>query len=170
MSEPIVDFFVPGIPRPGGSKRAFAHKSTGRIIVTDSAGERVTEWRAAVKHFAYNAYHGDPLDEPLSVMLTFCFVRPKAHYGTGCNASVLKPSAPLFPMRQPDTTKLVRSTEDACTGVLWTDDARIVHQVARKEYSNRPGCRIIVERMVGARHPAPAAATRLFDRQETIPC
>lgn len=164
MSEPICDFFVPGIPRSGGSKRAFVNPKTGRPIITEASNKANKEWRSSVVHFAYNEYHGPLLDEPLRVTFEFHLVRPKGHFGTGRNAGVRKASAPPFPAGQPDATKLVRSTEDACTGILWKDDARIVEQIARKVYSERPGCRIIVERMVAVRASAPAPA--LFSSKE----
>jgi Holliday junction resolvase RusA-like endonuclease len=51
----------------------------------------------------------------------------------------------------PDTTKLVRSTEDALKGICWRDDSQVVYQVASKEYAARggiPGADIKIERMV----------------------
>lgn len=170
MSEPIVDFFVPGIPRSGGSKRGFVNPKNGRVIITESSNKLNKDWRASVQHFAFNVYHGSPLDIPLRVSFEFRFPRPQSHFGTGRNAGVVKDSAPPFPAGRPDTTKLVRPVEDALTGIIWTDDARIVEQFARKVYSERPGCRLIVERMARMLPAAEWAARRLFDRQEAAPC
>jgi Holliday junction resolvase RusA-like endonuclease len=68
----------------------------------------------------------------------------------------------------PDLTKLMRSTEDALTGILWVDDARITDQHARKRYcepGQAPGAQISIsvwEREPGAVRTTPAV-TPLFE-------
>jgi hypothetical protein len=47
-------FFVPGIASPSGSKKAFAHPKTGRIIVMDTA-KRKTSWQSIVSLHAQQA-------------------------------------------------------------------------------------------------------------------
>ena len=142
-----VVFFVPGVPRPGGSKNAFKNKHTGKVMVVE-AGKYTKEWRANVAHFGFNAIldHEAPLlDCALSLRVTFQFVRPQSHYGSGRNANKLKDSAPHFHTKRPDTTKLLRALEDALSGVIWVDDAQVVTQVARKVYADKPGAHVIVE-------------------------
>ena len=174
MSEPIVDFFVPDTPRSGGSKVGFVNPKTGRVVVKESSDSKNKEWRASVCHFAYRTYHGPPLDVPLRVTFEFHRVRPKSHFGTGRNAGVLKPSAPIRPHVRPDTVKITRSTEDACTGIIWTDDARIVDHILRKRWGPIEGCRIIVEHAVAlpegsqASHLPPVVDAPPFDRQEVV--
>ena len=172
MSEPICDFFVADTPRSGGSKKGFVNPKTGRVIVQESSATKNKEWRAAVCHFAYNAYHGELLDGPLSVTFEFHRVRPKSHFGSGRNAGLLKPSAPIRPDRRPDTVKVTRSTEDACTGIIWTDDARIVDHILRKRWAPIEGCRIIVEHALALPEgrvlylPTTPVAAPLFEPQE----
>lgn len=84
------------------------------------------------------------LEGPLRVRFDFVFPRPAGHFGTGKNASVLKPSAPPYPAQRPDTTKLVRSAEDALKGILWRDDSQIVSQFATKRYGPQAGMAITV--------------------------
>jgi Holliday junction resolvase RusA-like endonuclease len=138
-----ISFFIQGIPKPGGSKRGFLHKSTGRVIVTEDCKKNAS-WRESCKLFASQVFTADPLIGPLAVEFHFVFPRPKGHYGTGKNAGVVKASAPAYPAVKPDTTKLIRSTEDALTGLLWKDDAQIVGQNATKTYGERPGAQIVV--------------------------
>ena len=138
-----ITFFVPGDPKPGGSKRAFINPKTGKPIITDAC-KGSKPWRADVKHFAYQAYSGELLKGPLILTIVFYRIRPKFHFGTGRNAGILKASAPKYPEVQPDATKLVRSTEDALTKVLWHNDNQIVEQHAYKEYG-KPGAQISVE-------------------------
>lgn len=70
------------------------------------------------------------LDGPLVLVVQFYVPRPKSHYG----ARGLRPSAPDYPAVRPDVTKLLRAVEDACTGVVWRDDAQVVEQHAGKSY------------------------------------
>lgn len=122
---------VRGRPAPQGSKKAFRHKHTGKII-TQEMSKYVDPWRSDVRaaaiHFLSRTDRTRfPLDGPLSVDMVFSMPRPKGHYGTGRNAGTLKLSAPLYPQGMPDLSKLVRSTEDALTSAgLWKDDSRVV--------------------------------------------
>lgn len=158
---PIVCFYIRGFPAPGGSKTAFPLRrrdgsyvfdSNGRIIINmvDDAGERNKQWKKAVAIQAKIAYRGVPLDEPLDVFFEFFLERPKGHYRTGSFANELKADAPKYPTSKPDALKLARSTEDALTGILWTDDAGNVDIAARKRYAKlgeASGCRVRVYRV-----------------------
>ena len=140
-------FRVFGQPRPGGSKRAFLHAKTGKMMVIEASKNK--DWRAEVKAAGMEAYDGPVLGGPLKVHFTFFLLRPKMHYGSGKNAEQLKSQFAWLPgpVKAPDTTKLIRSTEDALTGVLWVDDAQLVVQKALKLYIDRwerPGALIEV--------------------------
>lgn len=150
MDAPLVRFFVPGVPAPGGSKKAFAFvDKEGRAranVVDDAKGN--ADWRSRVAFAAERAMRGDePLGGPLRFVMTFVFPRPRGHYGTGRNAAVLKPSAPKHHTGKPDVTKLVRAAEDALKAIVWKDDSQVVRQAAWKEYGERPGVHISVYRM-----------------------
>ena len=150
MGKLVCDIWVPGIPKPGGSKRGFIVKKRGakkaRVAIVDDCS-RNADWMARVAQFGRAAYTGVPINDPLRVAFFFVVQRPKNHFGSGRNSRHLKPSAPAYPDIRPDTTKFIRSTEDALTGVVWRDDARIVDQLATKRYGPEPGCRIMVELM-----------------------
>lgn len=140
-------FFVPGIPRPGGSKRVFPIRKagilTGKFIVTDAAGQANKDWRASVAHeakIAMEARSLGPLTTPVMLTLNFRLPRPKGHFNS---KGVLKPSAPEYPTSRPDVGKLARSTQDALTHIVWIDDAQIVEETHRKlyvEHNGHPGC------------------------------
>ena len=136
-------FFVPGIPRPGGSKTPFRNPKTGKPIVVD-ASRKNKEWRSVVALTAFEAMKGkEPTRLPVILRVIFYMPRPKSHYRTGKHAGELKEDAPIFHTNTPDATKLMRSTEDALTGILWHDDAQVVAQMAVKKYGESPGARII---------------------------
>jgi Holliday junction resolvase RusA-like endonuclease len=132
-----VRLVVHGHPAPQGSKDAYRNQHTGRIQQVESSA-KVKPWRADVKAAAEDAVccpcpdncgtlmPGYPLDGPLYARMVFTFVRPASHWRTGRNAHLLRASAPARPKGRPDASKLLRSTEDALTGLLWTDDSRVV--------------------------------------------
>ena len=138
----MISFWVPGIPQPGGSKKGFYSAKLGRVIITEDAKHNKT-WRASVVQCAAEVAK-EILEGPLKVRFEFYFVRPKGHYGSGKNVGVRKSSAPAFPAGRPDTTKLIRSTEDALKGVLWRDDSQIVTQYGSKRYAPQAGAMIHV--------------------------
>lgn len=138
-------FFVPGVPRPGGSKNAFLNRKTGKIMVMD-AGKGNKPWRETI---AATFVAATPQHQPLMGLITlavrFYMPRPKGHYGTGKNKDILKPNAPEYCGSKPDTTKLLRAVEDSLNKVAWDDDSKVVFQIAVKKYANDfPGCLITI--------------------------
>lgn len=138
-------FWIPGVPQPAGSKRAFPFAKTGGglgVRVTD-ANPKSRSWKNDVAHAALAELGGgvEPLRGPLSLRVTFNLPRPKSHYGT----KGLKPGSPRWHTSKPDATKLLRGIEDALTGILWGDDAQIAKQEVTKQYAAGPaGVRIEV--------------------------
>lgn len=153
MNEWLLDLFVPGIPAPQGSKNGFAIAKgrgpnrvyTGGVAMSESS-KKVKPWRKLVDAAAREAWDGPPLDEPLVADYEFVFARLKSFRDH-------KPT-PLHTV-YPDTSKLVRSTEDALTTAgVWKDDARCVTFTATKrraEPGETPGARIRVARWTPAR-------------------
>lgn len=139
---------VRGLPAPQGSKR-FMGVHGGKGVLVESS-KRVKPWREDVRQAAIAAMlerepacAAFPLDLPLRLRVVFTLPKPA--------------SAPrtrrTWPMRTPDLSKLVRSTEDALTSAgLWRDDARVVECLAAKRYPGEgedaldvPGAVIVVE-------------------------
>ena len=137
---------IPGKPQPGGSKRAFVPKGWTRPVITD-ANPAAMDWKRTVQAVALAKATGRILDGPLRVSMTFVLARPQGHFGK----RGLRPSAPVFPAVKPDVLKLARSTEDALTGIIWKDDARIVTEILQKRYTTngRTGAVIVIEEIVG---------------------
>jgi|Deesub1362A_J573_1020465.scaffolds.fasta_scaffold04192_5 crossover junction endodeoxyribonuclease RusA len=131
----VIEFFVPGVPKPAGSKRAFKTK-TGKVVMVDASGKAGEDWRGDLKKFALE-HCPEPLEGPVDLMVIFVMPRPKSHLGSGRNASKVKPSAPDRHTTRPDVTKLLRAVEDALTGICWKDDAQICLQRAAKIYANQ---------------------------------
>lgn len=130
-------FHVQGLPAPQGSKRGIVNRYSGKVNMIESS-KRVKPWRADVRAKAeafIDQAGGRPLEGPLALYLTFHMPRPKGHYGTGRNSSVLKESAPQHPIGKPDLDKLGRAILDALTGVVYTDDSQVVALSLRKMYA-----------------------------------
>lgn len=140
---PVLGIDVQGIPGAQGSKR-----HVGRGIMVESS-KKVAPWRTDVRDAAIAAMGDDwrPLTGPVTVDVTFYFLRPRSHYGTGRNCDTLKPSAPTHPTSRAhgDLDKLVRSTLDALVsaGVLH-DDSLVVDLTARKRWSGWTGCTLTI--------------------------
>lgn len=147
-SKTSLRFFVAGVPAPGGSKVSMVTPGTGRLYTKEDC-KRNPAWRQDVAIAAMRAMVGrGPMTGPLKVRFYFSFPRPKGHYRTGRNAGEVKDSAPIYHIVKPDTTKLIRAAEDACTGIVWRDDAQIIVQSAEKVYTlARPGLSIDVEEL-----------------------
>lgn len=147
------EFFVQGKPEPAGSKNAFLHRHTGRLVVTDD-NPKSRGWKKLVKQTAMVLVGAPRLSVPVELRLTFVVERPQHHYRTGRNAHLLRDAAPDYHTVKPDTTKLIRGVEDALTGVLWVDDAQVVRQSAEKVYGSPAGVLVRVTPLVRA-EPAP---------------
>ncbi len=132
----MVSFFVPGIPKPAGSKRAFFNPKTHKPIVVDSSGKPGKDWRGDVKRIAMDHWRDDPVDYCVSLQLWFQMPRPKAHYNS---KGKLRDSAPFWCPKRPDVGKLARAVEDALTGIIWKDDSQIVTATLDKHYDEKPG-------------------------------
>ena len=145
-----ISFFCPGIPAPGGSKRAFVLRKggvlTNRAVVVEAGGQRTKDWRQACVQAAHDARPPQPLRGALRVNFAFIMPRIKAHFHTSkAQLGQLREDAPTNHITKPDRTKLTRSTEDAFKGILWADDSQIVAGETTKQYGEQPGCRVTVE-------------------------
>jgi len=139
-------FFVPGVPVAKGSTRAFKHSKTGAVITVQTNAAKQRPWAARVALVA--AEHiAAPSRGACDVCMSFRFMRPQSHYGTGRNAGKLKKSAPREHMHSPDLDKLVRCVLDALTGVAYVDDRQVRSMASERVYatgSSPPGVKVTV--------------------------
>ena len=138
-------FFVAGTPAPQGSKRAFIHKRgkrAGRIGMVEMS-KRVKPWREMVASCAMGASRLHDFDlrampcpvpkgTPVQVKILFWLSQPKT----------LRSQKPT---KRPDLDKLVRSTLDALTGIIYEDDSQVVSIITEKDWaSTQSGATITV--------------------------
>ena len=124
-NDPIMAVFVPGIPRPQGSK---SYMGGGRMR---ESSQYLPAWRRLVATRARAAFgRRDPIDEP--VLLDVVFVLP---------ARKNEPEPGGWHTVTPDLDKLVRAVGDALTeGRVLRDDARIaaIRATKRRARLNEP--------------------------------
>ena len=136
-SAPVLSFTAHGIPKPQGSKNAFQHPKTGKIIVTESS-KALKPWRSIVTAAIRDAITrtpapamGWPLLGPLALDVLFTMPKPKSAAKT----------RRTWPITYPDLDKLTRAIFDAgspnpklhFTGA-WADDAQIISLRADEVY------------------------------------
>lgn len=164
MSEVIV-LKIMGKAAPAGSKSSFpltrkdatgqrvpVYRNGRQVVRTVDANPNAKPWKESVEGQAGEQYREPVLTCPVLIEMIFFQPRPKSHYGTGRNESLLKDSAPAYPAKQPDVLKLARGVEDALTGIVYADDSRTVDLLARKRYVGRDEVAYVEVRIM----PAPA--------------
>lgn len=160
----MIEFTVYGTPQPAGSKVGGLRKD-GRVFVRDAA-KKSRPWKEDVARAAALAMarvmsadevRKEPLfDGALAVEMIFYTPRPKGHYGK----RGLRPSAPERPTTRPDVLKLARAVEDACTGVVWRDDAQIVAETLAKVYGEPARVQVAVTPLDSPHDPWTGVALR----------
>lgn len=55
-----------------------------------------------------------------------------------------------WPTSKPDLLKLARGVEDALTGIVYEDDAQIVFETMRKQWSQIEGVQVRVQEMTSS--------------------
>ncbi len=135
-SSTTLEFWIPGVAAPQGSKIAT------RWGTMRESSKRVGPWRNSVMWTTENEYHLPPINDPVSVEITFFFARPKSHYGTGRNCAKLKDSAPnhCTSSLHGDIDKLARCTLDGLAhrsgGCVLKDDSLVVMLQCSKQYAS----------------------------------
>lgn len=121
-----------GVPAPQGSKSPKGRLPNGRVVMVESS-KKVKPWRAAVRAAAITATRAMPVPAiaasvPVRVSGWVVFDRPK--------------SVPMakrrYPTVYPDLDKVLRSTGDALTGVVYADDGQIVGYRVEARYHDDP--------------------------------
>lgn len=132
-------FVVAGTPAPQGSKTSYG---PGRMV---ESSPHVKPWRDLIRAEAQRAHDGPAIAGAVDVKIRFWMPRPKSHYGTGKNASRIKPQyVDAEHISKPDGDKLARAVLDAITeerragritrrGVI-RDDSQVVRLEAVKTY------------------------------------
>lgn len=139
-----IQFTVNARPEPQGSSKGFVlpgkNGARPRAIIT-SANPKLKPYRQELTHTAMALLDSLGIQVPfagkhvpVSVKMDFYLEKP---------ASVAKKRDRL--VVKPDLSKLIRSTEDALTGILYADDAQIVAGWFGKHYGTPERVEIMVQ-------------------------
>ena len=131
MNDRLIEFTVPGMAAPQGSKRLVRLRN-GRTVMFDQC-KRLKSWRTAVAYEAGRAWVGPPAAVACAISVEFVFERPKSHWR---KAGTLTNKAPLHPGK-PDIDKLCRALLDGLTGVVMVDDSQVVWLNAHKRFGSQ---------------------------------
>ena len=155
MASPIC-ITVYGKPQQRGSKRMTPQydrdgkprrDKRGRpILLAKDDNPKSESWMQECRAAARTAYRGELLRGFLAVTLTFYFLRPTSHLGTGRNAGTVKVSAPLFPTLK-DVDKLARAVNDSLSGIVYVDDRFIADQELKKRYGEPERVEIVIRQL-----------------------
>lgn len=141
-----VSFEVFGVAQPKGNARGFVPQSWATKAAAEGKAPRVVitldnsktkGWEQLVAEQAQTVAADGLFLGPVVLTVTFRLPRP---------ASLAKRY--LHHTKKPDLDKLLRATNDALTGVLYTDDSQVVDLHARKTYTaigSAPCARITLE-------------------------
>lgn len=144
-----ITFCVEGMnPAPQGSK-----KSLGNGIMIESC-KNLKPWRNLVSCAAVES-KAILMRGPVKMSVVFLFTRPSSHFKRDGTLKILEPSitsathnrAPVYHAIKPDISKLLRSTEDALSKLLYEDDCRICGTTGDKRWTvgnERPGAIITI--------------------------
>jgi len=112
-----IRFFVPGVPRPQGSKRAITVKGKAYSVLIEQV-KGVEKWRRVVGQVAGNLWKPRyPVKGKVYVALEFIMPYRK------------KPDK-VYPPE--DLDKLCRAILDALTGIVYVDDSQVTELQATK--------------------------------------
>lgn len=124
-------YWIPGIPTPQGSKKAFIINK--RAVLVDASVDN-KGWRKTVTTHIEN--HKDYKQIKGAVNVSFIFSMPRAKSNTKKQM-----------IQKPDIDKLIRSVMDALTdSAIIEDDCRVVSLTAQKKWADdlQPGVFIAV--------------------------
>jgi Holliday junction resolvase RusA-like endonuclease len=111
---------VYGVPQ---ALKRHRHKAIGKFVQTYDPSCEDKE------NFLWKAISENKPDAPMigaiELNIIFYMPRPKSHYGSGKNETVLKKSAPKYHTKKPDLDNMIKFVKDALNGVYWKDDCQI---------------------------------------------
>lgn len=135
-----VSFTVNALPQSQGSIKSFLIPAAGTkfgckaILTSDNNKLKAYRREVALRAAEARRTSGSTMAEkhvPVAMTVDFTFLKPP---------SVTKKRQEMTV--RPDIDKCLRSVLDACTGILWLDDAQVVAIATRKRYGSAEGVSI----------------------------
>lgn len=139
----VLTVWIAGAAEPSGSK------TRGRWGGVHDSNPRASDYRAVVAGEVSRAMeeHGLALirkPRPVYLSATFYRLRPSSHYRADGESLNAEGRRLPFPTTKPDRGKVLRTLEDALTGVLYEDDAQVVAGIVAKRWGQGAGAQITI--------------------------
>ena len=128
----MITFTVYGNAEPKARARTVRLKNGRTVSYTPG---KTAAWEDSIKLQALEHRPGKLLDGPLVLEVTFFLQRPQS-----------RPKKCRYPDRKPDLDNLIKSLKDACEGIIYTNDSRIVEEHVKKEYGDPPRVEVKIYR------------------------
>ena len=135
-----IQLFVKGEPKGQPRARAFARGGMVRMYDPGTA----EGWKSAIAdEWRRSAPAMPKIETAVSLTLVFFMPRPKSHF----NKNGLKPAAPNWFEKKPDSDNLAKAVMDCLTQLgIWQDDDQVVILKVLKQYAaSDAGCEITVK-------------------------
>lgn len=87
----------------------------------------------------------EPIEGPIGLTIIFYFGRPKNHYRTGKNSSMLRDDAPEYHTSKKDLDNCVKFSTDSMNHIFYKDDSQICRLFSEKLYSESPRTYILIQ-------------------------
>ena len=131
-----IRFEVPGVPVAKGRPRA----SRTALGVRMHTPAKTVRYESLVALFASRAMAGrPPIDVAIILEVAACLPIP-ASWSKKKTTQALEIA--ILPIGKPDYDNIAKIVGDACNGIIWTDDSRIVQATIHKYYGAIP-CLIV---------------------------
>lgn len=155
-----VSFTIDGPPH--GKARPRTNFETGRVH-EDPKSAKI---EVAVGKLAKAAFGpGDPWTGPVRVTITAISQIPKSwpkRYGLA-----LAHGQTVYDDGKPDGDNIEKLVWDACSEIMWRDDAQVVEWAGRKRYGSPERVEVVIEQVVDAMGAAPIPTPAQLAREKT---
>jgi Holliday junction resolvase RusA-like endonuclease len=150
---PALRFEVEGEHVAQGSFKAMISHTTGFAMIKADNESALKRWRKLVAGEAIKALppwllgpEGEPAPHDGPVFVSLIFARARSERDYLADGVTLRKGARRYPDTAPDSDKLERAIFDALTGIVFTNDGRVVSNVTLKRYCQRGESeRVIIE-------------------------
>jgi Holliday junction resolvase RusA-like endonuclease len=124
----MIRFTIPAVPVAQPRQRHRVLTAAGRTFAQNYTPEKspVNAYKASCRAAARDVYQGPPLVGPIALTLTFVMPRP------GSMIWKKRPMPRAHHGKRPDCENLVKSTQDALSGLVYRDDCQIAKLFAEK--------------------------------------
>ncbi len=132
-------FTVPGKARGKGRPRFIRKGPLAGKAYTDKKTE---VYENLIALAAANAWHGEPLETPVSLEVIIAIGMPKSFSKKRAQEAL---SGHIEPAKKPDVDNVLKSVMDGIEGIVYKRDAQVTQVRVQKKYGVREEVRVLVE-------------------------